>query len=66
MRPSTRHRKRIRAKAIAAAILFLIAGTAALADALEDGVAAYQKGDFATAAGLWKQSADEGNAAAQN
>ena len=50
----------------AAALIMLLSATTALAGALEDGVAAYERGDFATAARLWKQSADEGNAAAQN
>jgi len=50
----------------AAALVLLLTTGPALAGALEDGVAAYGKGDFATAAKLWKQSADEGNAAAQN
>lgn len=51
---------------LAAALILLLTAGPALAGALEDGVAAYGKGDFATAAKLWKQSADDGNAAAQN
>jgi TPR repeat protein len=37
----------------------------AVAGPLEDGLTAYQRGDFATAMSLWRPLADQGNAAAQ-
>ena len=52
--------------ATAAVIAALLSTAAAFAGALEDGVAAYERGDFANAAKLWQQSATEGNPAAQN
>jgi TPR repeat protein len=46
------------------AAVMLLAGLA-LAGPLEDGQAAYTRGDFATALSLWQPLADQGNAEAQ-
>jgi len=46
-------------------MLMLSFSHAAIAGDLEDGLAAAEKGDFATALRLWKPLADEGNASAQ-
>ena len=39
---------------------------AAVAGSLEDGQAALQRGDYATALQLWRPLADQGNASAQS
>ncbi len=36
------------------------------ADAIDDGLAAYQRGDYAAALNFWKPLAEKGDAAAQN
>ena len=46
-------------------MLMLSFSHAAIAGDLEDGFAAVQKGDFATALRLWKPLAEQGNASAQ-
>lgn len=43
----------------------LMGGPAAWAGQLEDGTAAHERGDFATAVKLWRLSADQGNLQAQ-
>ena len=50
---------------IAAGLLALALFGAARAGPLEDGQAAYQKGDFATASQIWRSLADQGDANAQ-
>ena len=45
--------------------LFLIFATAVWAGDFEDGVAAYEKGDFTTAASLFQKVAARGNSSAQ-
>lgn len=51
--------------AIAFSLLWLTPGQTS-AGSLEDGVAAYGRGDFPAALKLWRDAADAGNAAAQN
>jgi TPR repeat protein len=53
-------------KAAVAALIFAV-GFAGLAVAgpYEDGVAAYEKGDYATALRVWRPLAEQGNAMAQ-
>ena len=46
-------------------IVFVCAAVPAVAGPFEDGVAAYNKGDYATALHLWSPLADHGNAGAQ-
>jgi TPR repeat protein len=56
-----------RARMIAMFILSLpICSTVVLAGALEDGQAAYNRGDYATAVALFRPLAEQGNADAQN
>jgi TPR repeat protein len=45
---------------------FHISGTVVFADPLEDGQAAYNRGDYATALKLLRPLAEQGNATAQN
>jgi TPR repeat protein len=52
-------------RAALVAALWLTLGNAT-AGPLEDGVVAYDRGDFKTAIGLWRDAAEAGNAAAQN
>ena len=47
-------------------MLMLSFSHAAIAGDLEDGAAAYDKGDFTTALRLWTTLAEQGNALAQN
>ena len=56
-----------RTKRILAVMLIGIGGlcSAAVADSLKDGNAAYNRKDYATALKLWQVSADKGNAEAQ-
>jgi TPR repeat protein len=49
-----------------AVVIFLLGDTAAFAGPYEDGIAAFRRGDFGTAAQLWKPLADNGKAEAQN
>ena len=51
---------------IAAAVVAVMLAGAAIAGAWEDGVAAYQRGDYATALTLWQPLAERGDARAQN
>jgi uncharacterized protein len=46
-------------------LMLTVSGGIIRAEQFEDGVAAYQRGDFATALGLFQPLADQGNAAAQ-
>ncbi len=46
--------------------LFALGAGIALADPMEDGQAAYNKGDYATALRLWRPLAEQGNARAEN
>jgi hypothetical protein len=46
-------------------LMLTVSGGIIRAGQFEDGVAAYQRGDFATALGLFQPLADQGNAAAQ-
>ena len=52
-------------RATLTASLMLVAVRAAVADPLEDAVAAYQRGDYATAYQLIRPLAEQGNAVAQ-
>lgn len=49
-----------------ACIILSLAGHSVSAGKVEDGLAAYNRGDFATALRLWRDAAEEGSAAAQN
>jgi hypothetical protein len=49
-----------------ALMLSAMLSASALAGPLEDGLAAFQKGDYATALRIWTQLAKEGNAEAQH
>jgi len=51
---------------VASGLLALALFGAATAGPLEDGVAAYQRDDFATAMRIWRPLADQGDAVAQN
>ena len=51
---------------VASGLLALALLGAAAAGPLEDGVAAYQRDDFATAMRIWRPLADQGDAVAQN
>lgn len=53
------------ARASVAALFLTLAGTAAHAGPFEDGVVAYERGDYASAIGLWHPLAQRGDAAAQ-
>jgi hypothetical protein len=54
-------------KAAVAAVVLVVGFIGALAAGpLEDGVAPYQRGDFAAALTLWRPLADQGNADAQH
>jgi|TARA_B110000971_G_scaffold202313_1_gene221932 TPR repeat protein len=46
--------------------LFLIFATAVWAGDFEDGVAAYEKGDYKTALSFFKKAAEQGDSYAQN
>ena len=48
------------------AALLLVSATAVWADDVEDGLAAYNKGDYKTAASLFKKGAAQGDVRAQN
>ena len=50
---------------LATLILPIALSAPAAAGPYEDGLAAYQKGDYATALGLWRRLADQGMAEAQ-
>jgi TPR repeat protein len=50
---------------VAGGVLALALFGAAMAGPLEDGEAAYQRGDYETAVRLWRLSGDEGNVSAQ-
>ncbi len=47
------------------ALLFLAVAVTAQAQSVEDGVAAYERGDYATALKIWKPFVEQGDAAAQ-
>jgi TPR repeat protein len=49
-----------------AVVIFLLGDAAAFAGPYEDGIAAFRRGDFGTAAQIWKPLADKGMAEAQN
>jgi TPR repeat protein len=49
-----------------AIVIFVLGDAAAAAGPYEDGIAAFRRGDFGTAAQLWKPLADNGMAEAQN
>ena len=51
---------------LAFALVAFLLGDAAFAGPYEDGIAAARRGDYGTAAQLWKQLADNGMAEAQN
>src|SRR5262249_3703626 len=55
-------------KPIALIVVGVMLSMARMASAgpFEDGLAAYQRGDFATALKLWRPLAEQGNAQAQN
>src|SRR5215475_12719326 len=55
-------------KLIALIVVGVMLSMARMASAgpFEDGIAAYQRGDFATALKLWRPLAEQGNAQAQN
>jgi uncharacterized protein len=57
--------KLLRATPMASLMLVAMSG-AAVAGPFEDGIAAYQRGDYATAYRLWRPLADQGNADAQD
>ena len=46
-------------------VALLMSGAAAVAGPLEDGFAAYEKGDYASALRLWRPLAEQGDAYAQ-
>ena len=58
--------KNIIRAAIAVVVLSLGLATHLAAAPFEDGLAAYGRGDYATAIQLWRPLADQGNAAAQS
>src|SRR5262245_51286937 len=53
-------------KAVAATLIFAVGFAGSGAAGLGDGAAAYARGDYATALRMWRPSADQGDAIAQN
>ena len=51
---------------LTAVVFFWLAGSPAQAGKVEDGLAAYNRGDYATALRLWRDAAEAGSATAQN
>ena len=47
-------------------LMLTVSGGITIADPLEDGVAAYERGDFATALRLFQPLAEQGDASAQS
>src|SRR5208282_724350 len=65
MRPTMRHYAKLSRATLTASLMLVAIAGAAVAGPLEDGEAAYQRGDFATALGLLRPLAGQGNADAQ-
>jgi hypothetical protein len=61
LRPTMRHCARL----LTVSLMLVAIGGAAFAGPLEDAVAAYRRGDYATALGLWHPLAEQGDAEAQ-
>jgi uncharacterized protein len=61
LRPTMRHYARL----LTVSLMLVAIGGAAFAGPLEDAVAAYRRGDYATALGLWHPLAEQGDADAQ-
>jgi len=61
-----RHYKQLILRAVSASLMLMAIAGVAVAGPLEDGRAAFNRGDYATALRLWYSLADFGNAQAQN